>query len=61
MSARSIVRGQWPMAGVAWFPVHGPRQDGGITPGQVSCSEMESVLSYGEDIKPPSPSRVSFF
>ena len=45
----------------SWFPVHGPRQDGPGTPGWVLCSKMGSVLSYGEDIKPPSPSRVSFF
>ena len=35
----------------AWFSVHGPRQDGAVTPGQVSCSEKESVLSFSEVTK----------
>ena len=37
------------MAGArgSWFPVHGPRHDGPGTPGQVSCSGMEKVLSFG--------------
>jgi len=29
----------------SWFPVHGPGHDGPGTPGQVSCSGMEKVLS----------------
>ena len=43
-----------------WLLVHGPKQDGAVTPGQVSCSGMESVLSYGEATSPPDPSQVSF-
>ena len=42
------------------FPVHGPRQDGSGTTGQVSCSEMGSVLSYGEATKQPDPSQARF-
>ena len=32
----------------SWFPVHGPKQDGSGTAGQVSCSEMQGALSLGE-------------
>ena len=32
----------------SWSPVPGPGQDGPGTPGQVSSSEMESVLSLGD-------------
>ena len=35
------------------------RQDGPGTPGQVSCTRMESVLSYGEATKPHDPSLAS--
>ena len=42
----------------SWFPVHGPKQDSSVTPGQVSCSEMESVLSYEEATKQPAPSQA---
>ena len=35
----------------AWFPVHGPRQNGAVTPGQVSCSEMGGVLSLDDAAK----------
>jgi len=36
-------------ADLIWGPrflVHGPKQVGAVTPGQVLCSEMESVWSY---------------
>ena len=36
--------------------VHGPRQDGVGTPGQVLCSEMQGVLSLDEVTKSPCPS-----
>ena len=55
MSARSIVRGQWPMAHVTWLPVRGPRQDCPVTSGLVSCSEMGGVLSLVEVTKSPCP------
>ena len=35
----------------SWFPVHGPRQDGAETPGQVSCSGMGSGLSLEDAIE----------
>ena len=44
----------------SWFPVHGPRQDGAETPGQVSCSGMGSVLSYGEATKPHCKAQARF-
>jgi len=31
----------------SWFPVHGAKQYSAGTPGQVSCSEMQGVLSFG--------------
>ena len=43
----------------AWFPVHGPRQNSAGTAGQVSCSEMGSVLSLDEATKLPCPTQVS--
>ena len=42
----------------SWFPVHGLRQDGAETPGQVSCSGMGSGLSLGEVANLPCPSQV---
>jgi len=39
---RALLSGRAPSS---WFPVHGSRQDGVGTPGQVLCSEMGSVLS----------------
>ena len=34
------MRALWSVARGSWFPVHGPRQDGPGTPGQVLCSRM---------------------
>ena len=44
-----------------WSPVHGPRQGGSGTPGQVSCSEMQGVLSLDGDTKWPCPSQIALF
>jgi hypothetical protein len=44
-----------------WLLVHGPRQDGPGTPGQVSCSEMLGVLSLDGDTKWPCPSQIALF
>ena len=52
--------GAWFYAHGPWLPVHRSRQDGPGTLGQVSCSGMGSVLSYGEATKPPAPSQARF-
>ena len=35
----------------SWLPFHGPKQGGSVTPGQISCSEMQSFLSLEDAIK----------
>ena len=44
---RTRVCALWSVDRGSWFPVHGPTQGGPGTPGQVSCSEMGGVLSFG--------------
>lgn len=46
-NGRTLVRALWSASPGSWFPVHGPRQDGSISPRQVLCSKMGSVLSFG--------------
>jgi len=41
--------------------VHGPRQDGAVTPGQVSYSEMLGFLSLDGVTKWPCPSQTVLF
>ena len=38
------MRAIWTVDRGSWSPVHWPRQDGSISPGQVLCSEMENFL-----------------
>jgi hypothetical protein len=57
--SRSTLRVLWSDSPGSWFPAHGPRQDGSGTPGQVSCSEMGSVLSSDEVAKSPCPLQAS--
>jgi len=54
------VRAPWSAALVAWLPVHGPRQEGPVTPDQVSCSEMGRVLSLGDAAKSIVRSKVLY-
>ena len=44
-----------------WLPLHGPRQDGAVTTGPISCSEMESVLSVKEPTKLPCTFQLALF
>ena len=44
----------------SWFPVHGPRQDGPGTPGQVSCSGMEECFVIRRRYKLARPISSSF-
>jgi len=41
------MRAIWTVDRGSWSPVHWPRQDGSISPRQVLCSKMGSVLSFG--------------
>ena len=45
----------------SWFPVHGPRQDGAGTTGQVLCSEMERcfVIRHGYKLALPASSKFN--
>ena len=45
----------------SWFPVHGPRQDGLGTPGQVSCSENAEcfVIRHGCKVALPVSSKFT--
>ena len=54
------MRALLPWARGSWFPVHGLRQDGSVTPGQVSCSEMGGGLSLEDVIKSLVRSQIVF-
>ena len=56
MGARSTIR-QSPSF---WFPVHGPKQDGSGTPGQVSCSEIGEFFVLRRSYEPALTTSTKF-